>query len=100
MSRPVRQYVCLVDNYRRPSRQRNTAGRYRVAARDERHAKEILMKAIGFGSVKVYYELPAKDCRIVLPMGQCRKELPNGQLVPVRHATDPVDSGDTDESEV
>lgn len=93
MSRPVRQYVCLVDGYRRPSRRRNTAGRYRVAARDARHAEQLLRKAIGFGSVKVYYEADPKDCRVVLPMGQCRKELPNGQLVQVRRATDPLEDG-------
>lgn len=97
MSRPVKQYVCVVDGWRRPSRQRSTAGRYRVAARDGRHARELLQKAIGFGSVKVYYEIEPKDCRIVLPLGQCRKEMPDGRLVPVRHATDPMENLEFDE---
>ena len=91
MSRPVKQYVCVVDGWRRPSRQRPTKGRYRVAARDRRHARQLLQKAIGFGSVQVYYEKDPKDCRIVLPMGQCREEMPNGELRPVRKAMDPAE---------
>lgn len=54
--KPLKQYVCLVDNYRRPSRRRNTYGRYRVGAKSEKEAKEILQKFIKFGSVQVYYE--------------------------------------------
>lgn len=52
-----RTFVCLVDNYRRPSRRRNTAGRYLVGAKDEKEAKELLQKAVKFGSVQVYYEV-------------------------------------------
>ena len=48
----LNKYVCLVDNYRRPSRQRNTKGRYLVCAKTEREAKEILQNKIGFGSVQ------------------------------------------------
>ena len=50
----VRQFIVLVDAYRRPSRRRNTAGRYRVGARTPIEAEEMLRKAIGFGSVRCY----------------------------------------------
>lgn len=53
MSRPTKQYICLVDSYRRPSRKRNTAGRYQVGARDEKEARKFLKDRIGFGSIVV-----------------------------------------------
>ena len=52
----VKQYICLVDQYRRPSRRRNTCGRYRVGARNPKEARRILQKVIGFGSIQVYYQ--------------------------------------------
>lgn len=91
----IKQYVCLVDNYRRPSRQRNTAGRYRVAAKTKDEAASLLRTAIGFGSVQVYYEdtNPAH----VLPYKNMVKEsftVQNGKHVsiytPVRHANEPL----------
>lgn len=51
----VNNYILLVDNYRRLSRQRNTAGRYRVGAKSEKEAIELLREKIGFGSIQVYY---------------------------------------------
>lgn len=55
--KPLNKYVCLVDNYRRPSRQRNTMGRYLVCAKTESEAKEILQEKIGFGSIQIYYQV-------------------------------------------
>lgn len=46
-------YLCFVDNYRRPSRQRNTKGAYFVGAKSPKQAKELLQNAIGFGSILV-----------------------------------------------
>lgn len=54
-----KNFIVLVDSHRRPSRCRNTWGRYRVGAKNEEEAKRLVQKAIGFGSVLVYYE--AKD---------------------------------------
>lgn len=51
----VRQAIVLVDSHRRPARKRNAAGRYRVGAKTEREAEDLVRKAIGFGSVKFYY---------------------------------------------
>lgn len=93
---PVKQYVCLVDTYRRPSRWRNTRGRYRVGAKNEKEARRLLQKAIGFGSVLVYYE--DKNCppQLRCKYRQCAKEKSvnyEGKpylvpvLVPVVHAT-------------
>lgn len=82
MPRPVKQYVCIVDGFRRPSRQRNTKGRYRVAARDQKSAKRILSQAIKFGSVQVLYEDTNPKPEKILPLGQCRLEHPDGTLVP------------------
>lgn len=83
MPRQTRQFVCAVDGYRRPSRQRNTKGRYRVAARDRKTAAKLLQKAVGFGSVQVLYEDEEPKPGKSLPLGQCRKELPDGTLAPV-----------------
>lgn len=52
----IKTYVCLVDQYKRPSRQHNTKGRYYVGAKTEKEAKKILQKVIGFGSIQIYYE--------------------------------------------
>ena len=46
-------YVVLVDWHNKYKH--NTAGRYLVGANSEKEAKEMLQKAIGFGSVQVYY---------------------------------------------
>lgn len=51
-----RNFIVLVDAWRRPSRQRSTAGRYQVGAKNPREAMELVRKAIGFGSPKVYRE--------------------------------------------
>lgn len=61
----IKQYVVLIDSHRKngimcPAHdmlyQRATKGRYRVAAKNEKEAQELVQKAIGFGSVHVYYE--------------------------------------------
>ncbi len=57
----VRNYILLVDHYRRPSRQRNTAGRYRVGAKTPDEAVKLLREKIGFGSIQVYYECESDD---------------------------------------
>ncbi len=51
----VKQAIVLVDTHRRPSRMRNTAGRYRVGAKTEKEAVALVREAIGFGSVQFYY---------------------------------------------
>ena len=51
----IKQAIVLVDNYRRPSRRRNTSGRYRVGAKTEKEAVELVRKVIGFGSPLFYY---------------------------------------------
>lgn len=57
----VKNYILVVDSYRRPSRKRNTAGRYRVGAKDPDEAVKLLRDKIGFGSIRVYYEvIPGK----------------------------------------
>lgn len=92
-NKTVKQFVLVVDSYRRPSRQRSTQGRYRVGAKNAAHAKEILKKAIGFGSINVLYEDESPAPGHVLAMGVCRKETPGQGLVPVRHATAPQERG-------
>ncbi len=54
-------YILLVDCYRRPQRQRNTAGRYRVGAKTPKEAVKLLREKIGFGSIQVYYKCDKKD---------------------------------------
>lgn len=97
----INQYICLVDYYRRPSRQRNTTGRYRVGAKTTNEAKKLVQKAIGFGSVQVYYkedlsDLTAKTnmlCQSV-PYKTVMQEIfvpkIGYQQIPVRKATDAI----------
>ena len=105
MSRPTKQYICLVDSYRRPSRKRNTAGRYQVGARNEKEARKFLKDRIGFGSIVVLSvdEAPKK----ILQRGQMVKVHTPGahmlqpgetsedllaqqtEYLPARHATAP-----------
>lgn len=105
MSRPTRQYICLVDRHRRPARQRNTMGRYQVGARDEKEAKKFLKKGIGFGSIIVLGVDEAP--KVILQRGQMVREYisearmlqpgetiedlmaQQAEYVPVRHATAP-----------
>lgn len=56
MPRPTKNYILIVDGHRRPGRERNTRGRYRVGARSPEEAVKLLRAAIGFGSIRVYYE--------------------------------------------
>ena len=93
--RRTRNFICLVDHYRRPSRQRNTAGRYRVGAKNPEHARKLLQSAIGFGSVQVCYEDNTTNLSDMLPVGECRKETwdPGSRRfvhVPARHAGSPL----------
>lgn len=88
-----KNYICLVDHYRRPSRQRNTQGRYRVGAKNPKQAKELLQKAIGFGSIQVYYE----DTKLLAKYKEVWKEVYNHNhkeypfaLQPTRHANEPI----------
>lgn len=54
--KPIKNYVLLVDSYRRPDRRRNTAGRYRVGAKTPEEAVRLLRAVIGFGSIRVHFE--------------------------------------------
>lgn len=105
MSRPTKQYICLVDCNRRPARQCSTMGRYQVGARDKKEAKKLLKASIGFGSLVVLCVDEAQ--KIILQRGQIVKEHHPGvrmlqpwetvealmacqaEYLPVRHATAP-----------
>lgn len=87
--KPIHNYILLVDTHRRPSRCRNTWGRYRVGAKTPKEARRMLQQAIGFGSVHVYYESKEN----LVGYKELRKETWNGSgftLEPVRHATAPL----------
>ena len=45
-------YILLVDSGR--PRRGNTAGRYRVSAKNKKQAVELLRNTIGFGKIQVY----------------------------------------------
>lgn len=90
MSKESKNYICIVDGYRRPGRQRNTAGRYRVGAKTAAEEKKLLQRAIGFGSILVYYEDVNPETCALAKHGECFKEESEGvrfRLVPVTHAT-------------
>ena len=48
----VKQAIVLVDTYRRPSRKRNTVGRYIVSAKSAKAAVQLVQTAPRFGSVQ------------------------------------------------
>lgn len=90
----IKQYVVLVDGFRNGMvfrlpkdrlYERNTAGRYRTAARSEKEAEQFVRDAVGFGSVKVYYE--DKNGNTLLPYGVVKEEV-FGALLNPHHATD------------
>lgn len=78
----VKQYVALVDSHRKngivycPNNerayQRQTRGRYRIAAKSEKEAEKLLRAAIGFGSIHIYYE--DKNPKTILPYKTVKKE--------------------------
>lgn len=95
----VKQAIVLVDAYRRPDRKRNTAGRYRVGAKTEKEAEELVQKAIGFGSVEFYCweEGPAKQRvkykEVVKEKLQSEKSGADFSQEPARHACSPIKEG-------
>ena len=56
----INNYICIVDGHRRPSRCRNTYGRYRVGAKTEKEAIALLREKIKFGSIQLYYKCDLK----------------------------------------
>lgn len=88
----VKQAIVLVDAYRRPSRRRNTAGRYRVGAKTEKEAEELVRAAIGFGSVKFYYWENPDSTHKKVKYKEVVKEIPSStySYEKPRHACDPL----------
>lgn len=105
--KPVRQAIVLVDAYRRPERRRNTAGRYRVGAKTEKEAEELVRTAIGFGSVKFYYWEKEDSTHPKVEYKEVVKEIPDSRLADAnyayeqpRHACDPaLNETETDQEE-
>ena len=95
--KPVRQAIVLVDAYRRFSRRRNTAGRYRVGAKTEKEAEALVRSAIGFGSAKFYYWEKEDSLHPKVKYKEVVKEIASTRLVHTdythekpRHACDPL----------
>ena len=95
--KPIRQAIVLVDAYRRPSRRHNTAGRYRVGAKTEKEAEELVRAKIGFGSVKFYYWENENNINKKVQYKEVVKEIPNSRLADTtysyekpRHACEPL----------
>ncbi len=59
--RSVSNYILLVDAHKLPQYCYNTKGRYKVGAKTEREAMELLMKKIKFGSIQVCYKCELKN---------------------------------------
>ena len=84
----INNYILLVDNHRRPERKRNTAGRYRVGAKTEKEAVEILRDKIKFGSIQVYYTCKPDDIKVEYK--EVQKEYGAALDKSVRSAIDPI----------
>lgn len=104
--KPVKQYVLIVDGWRgviqsrnvfvkkdEPLYKRNTAGRYRVAAKTEKEAIELLRDKIGFGSIQVFFEDKNPKPDYILPYKKVMKEdYINKRLVEPKHAVSPLEN--------
>lgn len=93
----IKQAIVLVDAYRDRNRRRNTAGRYRVGAKTEKEAEELVRAIIGFGSVKFYYWDREDSTRPKVKYKEVVREIPNSRLVDTdysykrpRHACEPL----------
>ena len=93
----IKQAIVLVDAYRRPSRRRNTAGRYRVGAKTEKEAEQLVQKVIGFGSVQFYYWETDTPSDKKVAYKQVKKDIPLSRLadtkyeqIVARHACSPL----------
>ena len=53
--KPVLQAIVLVDRYTPRDKKHSTCGRYRVGAKTEKEAVQLVRDAIGFGSIQFYY---------------------------------------------
>ncbi len=53
--KPVLQAIVLVDVYTPRDKKHSTEGRYRVGAKTEKEAVQLVRDAIGFGSIRFYY---------------------------------------------
>ena len=84
--RVVKNFIVCVDGYRRLSRKRNTAGTYRVGAKTREEAIRLVQQAIKFGSPMVTRE----SLETLVPYKEVRRIAPDGSLLPVRRATDPI----------
>lgn len=82
----VKQAIVLVDAYRRPGRRRNTAGRYRVGAKTEKEAEELVRATVGFGSVKFYYWENEDGRHPKVKYKEVIKEVPNSRLVDTNYS--------------
>lgn len=93
----IRQAIVLVDAYKSPLKRHNTAGRYRVGAKTEKEAEELVRAAIGFGSVKFYYWERDDSTQPKVAYKEVVKEIPNSRLADTRfsyekprHACEPL----------
>lgn len=93
----IKQAIVLVDDHRRPSRRRNTAGRYRVGAKTEKEAISLVRAAIGFGSVEFlcWEQLDSNSKKVGYK--EVVKEIPHTRLADTdytqekpRHACEPL----------
>ncbi len=80
----VRQAIVLVDNHRPANKRRNTYGRYRVGAKTEKEAVELVRQAIGFGSIQFYYW--EKDNNPDKIKAKYKEVINDSTELPARHA--------------
>lgn len=88
MAKHTKNFIVLVDSHKKPFRA--TQGRYRVGAKTKKEAMTLTQKAIGFGSVHVYYEADT----VTVPHGKVMREVYDTRtqkviLKPAVHATAP-----------
>ena len=80
----VANYILLVDSHK--PYKRETSGRYRVGAKTEKEAVEILRNKIKFGSIQVYYICKPDD--ISVEYKEVKRECVLNESV--RSAIDPI----------
>jgi hypothetical protein len=95
--KPINNYILVVDTYRRPSRCRNTRGRYRVGAKEPEEAIKLLREKIGFGSIRVLFKCSPDD-KLNVKYKEVFFDGPDRE--PPHHANDPRSNYIKDDDDV
>jgi len=85
----IKNYIVLVDSHKPARLKHNTSGRYRVGAKSEKEAKQLVQDKIKFGNVQVYYECTNDAPNRIVGYKEVVQEI-SDKHIPARSAIEPV----------